>query len=252
MSSLSSRWVKRPTWLGVLAVLGLGSGLLWAHPAAAAGPGDGGLYFGVQSASAAPELAVSFEEAAVAVSDVTPGGDVAFFSVARVPLGYVQKVVRFHRIEVADALGEARFDLDDPPVPLKSVWAVIDLSTGAYAVAAPDGFHLHEIPFPGKAFEVGAPGVVNRLRNATEELDMLVARPTVGVWTLRAWDRSPNDHDGKDNGNVLTSLGDLQPLDPAWPDPPETFAKNDVVVVILPETLRYYATRLLGPPEGTP
>jgi hypothetical protein len=81
---------------------------------------------------------------------------------------------------------------------------------------------------------------------------MLVARPTVGVWSLRAWDRSPDDHDGEDNGEVLTSLGDLQPLDPSWPDPPEKFAKDDVLVVILPETLRYYATRLLGPPEGTP
>ena len=249
MSSLSSRRVKRPTWLGVLAVLGLGSGLLWAHPAAAAGPGDGGLYFGVQSASAAPELAVSFEEAAVAVSDVTPGGDVAFFSVARVPRGTFNEIVRRAQIVLADSLGEARFDLEDgQPVPLKSVWTVVDLSSGAYGVAAPEGFHLTEIGFPGQGFEVGAPGLVNRLRQRFNWADSLLARPGVGAWRYRGADGSPDDEDGRADGALVTGLESYEPLGSS-PEPPDRFAADDVLVVIDPLDLRFYATRLLGPPR---
>ncbi len=204
--------------------------------------------FALRAASSAPELAVSFEESAVAVTEVTAGGDVVFFSVAREPQGFFQRVVRRVGVVAADALGEARLEPDPPGVPLKSVWAVVDLATGRYGVAAPAGFSLREVPFPGKALEAGAPGIVNRLRNQADAVDLLVVRPGVGAWTLSTWDLASEDHDGEDNDQVLASLGDLQAVEASGPPPPERFARDDVVVVILPETLRYYATRLVGPP----
>lgn len=230
----------------VLALLGLSGGAA-ARPL----PRDTGPIFALRAASAAPELAVSFEETAVTVSEATPGGDVAFFSVAREPQGFFQRVVRRGGVVLADALGEARFELSEgEPVPLKSVWGIVDMASGHFAVAAPEGFRLRQIPFPGDALEAGAPGVVNRLRNRAEAVDVLVARPAVGIWTLRAWDLSPEDRDGRDDDQVLVSVGDLRPLEATGPDPPERFARDDVVIVILPETLRYYAARLVGPPVG--
>ena len=54
-----------------------------------------------------------------------------------------------------DALGEAFFEVEDGgPVPDKSVWAVVDLLSGSFAIAAPGTFYLDESPFPGSAFEV--------------------------------------------------------------------------------------------------
>jgi hypothetical protein len=51
-------------------------------------------------------------------------------------------------------------------------------------------------------------------------------------------------------------LEDLEPLEASGAGPPERFARDDVIVVIDPVDLRFYATRLLGPPvpgeEETP
>lgn len=235
-----------------LLLAGLALGLLSPTPAAAGQAAFPAALTPIPlaaAASAPPELAVSFEEAAVLAAGLTPGGDAVFWSVAREPLGYHQRIVPRSAVVVVDALGEARFALEEGgPVPLKSAWAVADVASGAFAVAAPPGFRLRQVPFPGRAFEVGAPGVVNRLRHELESLYLLVVRPGVGAWQLEAWDRGPKDRSGADDGRVLTSLEDLEPLEPAGPDPPERFAGGDLIVVVEPAELRYYATRLLGAP----
>ena len=92
--------------------------------------------FRAVEASAPPELAVAFEEAAVLAAELTPGGDAVFWSVGREPLGYLQRVVRHQGVAVVDAQGEARFEPETGAVLLKSVWAVADLETGAVAIAA--------------------------------------------------------------------------------------------------------------------
>ncbi len=205
-----------------------------------------------RAASSTPELMLSFESLEVVASDLTPGGDAVFFSVARIPREYFNEVVRFRGTEPVDSFGEARFapESDDGSVPLKSVWAVVDLATGAYTVGAPPGFVLREVAFPGKGFEVGAPGLVNRLRHRFSFVDMLLVRPGVGSWWLRAHDTGPHDHDGADDDRSTTALEDLEPMG-AGPAPPDRFARDDVLVVIDPRTLQFYATRLLGPPSGT-
>ena len=204
--------------------------------------------FRAAEASAPPELLISFAEAEVLAAELTPGGDAVFWSVGREPLGYVQRVVRHQGVEVVDALGEARFTPETGAVLLKSVWAVAEVATGAVAIAAPPGFVLREIPFPGNGFAVGAPGRVNRLRHPKSSLDLLMIRPGVGAWRLRAQDTGLADHDGEDDDQVMTDLDDLEPFDPAGPQPPERYARDDVIVVIDPHDLTYYATRLLGPP----
>ena len=223
---------------------------VWA-PAGLEAQGQGGPatpLFGSAEASAPPELAITFEEAAVVAADLTPGGDAAFWSVAREPLGYLQRVVRHYGVEVVDAQGEARFEPDTGEVLLKSLWAVADIESGALAIAAPPGFVLRELPFPGNGFAVGAPGRVNSLRHPKSSLDLLMVRPGVGAWRLRAHDTGAKDRDGEDDDQVMTDLDDLEPFDPAGPEPPERYARDDLIVVIDPHDLTYYATRLLGPP----
>lgn len=212
------------------------------------GPAQAGPTFSVRQASAPPELALTFEDAAVVAAGLTPGGDAVFWSVGREPLGYHQRVVRSEGIEVVDALGEARFEPEEGAILLKSVWAVVDTATGGFAVGAPERFHLREVPFPGRGFEVGAPGLVNRLRHELESLFVLVVRPGVGAWRLEAWDTSEKDRDGEDDGRVLMDLEDLEPMEASGAGPPERFARDDVIVVVEPVSLRFYATRLLGPP----
>ena len=242
---------KLSTLRPALLSAGLAATLLIFAPGAAralAAPAPTGPQFSVRQASAPPELEITFEEAALLAAGLTSGGDAVFWSVAREPLGYHQRVVASQGLTVVDALGEARFEPEEGAVLPKSVWAVADVATGGFAVGAPEGFRLREVPFPGQGFEVGAPGLVNRLRHELESLFALVVRPGVGAWEIQAWDTSARDRDGEDDGRVLMALEDLEPLEAAGPGPPERFARGDVIVVIDPVSLRFYATRLLGPP----
>lgn len=233
-------------FLLAVAALALALSLVWPRPAAARAVEDPVL--SLRQASEPPELKLDFEEAAVVAAGLTPGGDAVFWSVGREPLGYHQRVVESHGLAVVDALGEARFEPREGTVLPKSVWAVADLATGAFAVGAPPGFRLRRVPFPGSGFEVGDPGLVNRLRHDLESLVALVVRPRVGAWRVKTWDASTKDRDGEDDGRVAMSLEDLEPLEAAGPDPPERFTRDDVIVVVDPVSLRFYATRLLEPP----
>jgi len=207
----------------------------------------------VRAQSHPPAPVVSFEAAAVVADGLPPDGEAVFFSVAREPQGYHQRVVSRDGVEVANAEGRARFDLAGQEVPLKSLWVVVDVASGGYSVAAPPGASVRELPFPHRGFEVGAPGLVNRLRHERESVHMLVARAGTGagagVWGLRTWDTAPTDRDGADDDQVLTGLSDFEPLGVAGAAaPPERFGKGDVLVVIDPRELAFYATRLVGPP----
>jgi hypothetical protein len=193
---------------------------------------------------------VKLEEASVLAAGLTPGGDAVFWSVAREPQGHVNRVVRRQGLAVVDAQGGARFELERrEEVPLKSVWAVVDGATGAFAVAAPEGFALRVIPFPRRPFEVGAPGVVDRFRHPFDQLHLLVVRPRVGAWELEAWDRAPADRDGEDDDRVTTGLEDVRALAASGPEAPERFEEGDVVVVIHPRTLEVFAARIGAPPD---
>jgi len=121
-----------------------------------------------RAASAPAELVVTFKEVAVLASELSPGGDAVFFSVAREPQGAFNRIVRRSGVEVVDGLGEALFEPAEGFVPPKSVWVVADVATGGFAVAAPEGFLLRQVPFPGIPV-AQAPGVFLQLVQAGPE-----------------------------------------------------------------------------------
>jgi len=233
--------MERTTWNGLVWLATLCGFLGAAGPAAAAWPEPLG-----RVASGAPELVLTFEDAQVVASELTPSGDAVFFSLSREPQGYSTRVVKRSGLELVDPFGEARFAVEGQ-VPLKSVWAAVDLTTGAFAIGAPPGFPLWEIDFPGEGFTVGAPGLVNRLRHRFSFVDMLVVRPGVGAWELQAVDAGPTDRDETDDDRTTTALEDMVPMGVS-PPPPGRFAAGDVLIVMNPRNLAFYATRLIGPP----
>jgi len=196
-----------------------------------------------RAASAAPTLV--FEEAAVVAGGFLEGEEVVFFAVARVPLGFTSRVEVYQGEEVADFFGEARFELESQ-VPLKSVWTVVSRRSGALVVDAPEGFPLREVPFPREPFLPGAAGAVSRMRHGFPWVDVLVVRPRVGAWHQRASDGGGADRDGEPNGRPVTDLEDLVPIGLS-PGPPERLSPRDVVVVVDPRDLRFYAATLEAP-----
>jgi hypothetical protein len=74
-------------------------------------------------AQAGGGLSISFDETAVIASEVTPGGPLAWFSVAREPADFIAIIVRRQEVMVDDDEdGIVVYDLAGHAVPYRSIW----------------------------------------------------------------------------------------------------------------------------------
>lgn len=119
-------------------------------------------------------------------------------------------------------------------MPFASVWFAIDLGTGLWSVATPEGFPQLQLPIP----EI----VAAKLELTLSMAEVVVVRPGVGAWGETAGDGGEADEDGEQN--LVTRVG------PAgmWtigsgPPPPDEIALTDVVAVIEPDELAFTAGR---------
>jgi hypothetical protein len=194
-------------------------------------------------ASAPPTLA--FEADAVTATGLSPGGEAVLFALSREPQGYYTRVVPRSEVLVADAAGEARYELG-AAVPVRSVWVLAEVASGALAVAAPEGFPLRARELSPGDLRRGPGGRRDRLVQALERLEVLVVRPGVGTWRLSLHDGGSADADGADDGALAAALAELVPVGAA-PGPPEEVAAGDRFVAIDPATLDLFTLAL---PEG--
>lgn len=195
-------------------------------------------------AAAAAEPAdpvVRFEARRVALSGLTPTGGVAWSSVSREPQGYSTLIARRSGVATADALGEAAIELAGE-VATASVWVVVDLAAGGFTVAAPEGTSFREIGFDGRSVRADPQGKLNRLVHTRPYLELFLARPGVGAWAMAAGEGAEGDDDGALDGSLRTALAGMQPLAES-PPPPEELVADDVLVMVDPRALEYYAVR---------
>ena len=187
---------------------------------------------------------LTLETQAAVASGITPGGSVALFTAARGFNGFLPYLI--HRREVVsddDRDGAVRLEASFP-IPLQSVWAAVDLATGGFTLAAPEGFELREVSFLGNAF-----GAVRRsLADRRRFLEILVVRPSASADT-NAWkksfsDSSPSDDNGVEDLGVRAQLSSLEPLAPSGGPAPNHLAGGDVLIVVDPYTLEFYAAQL--------
>jgi hypothetical protein len=151
-------------------------------------------------AQAPPTLA--FEPNALVASGVTPKGKVAWFGVARELEDYAATLVRRDQIlEDEDGDGKVRLDIGKP-VPAQSVWVAVDLTSGAYAVAVPEGSRAAELPMPGRNPGRGGAGKPEWVEVNRRFLEIAVVRPGQGAWALTAGDGGRADDDGASDGST--------------------------------------------------
>ncbi|HXU30470.1 MAG TPA: hypothetical protein VN851_07840 [Thermoanaerobaculia bacterium] len=171
-------------------------------------------------------------------------GSVAFFGVSR-EVAFDDVVTRSRTLEVVPLLSRTGVELDlgKPPVP-DSVWVAVDLFTGEFATAAPNGPPVQSDTFQGAGVGRGAGGngTISDLRAQGE---VLVARPGAGAWTLTLGDGSPEDGDGLVDGQIQAPLDQMAGL-PDNPPPPLDFIAGDTVVLIDPLSLEIVVTRIPG------
>lgn len=167
----------------------------------------------------------------VTAYDITPGGQVVFFGVALEPTGYESMLVRWSQT-VTDTgdTGTVQFDAGRD-ISCKSVWVVVDIATGAYAVAAPPDCPLRFTALPALPFKRGAGGSVNNVIPDARNVEMLYVEPGTGAWTSTAMDGYESDADGAADGSATVALSSATPLQ-TGATAPTAFASGNVLIVV--------------------
>jgi len=201
---------------------------------------------GTASAAGADPFRLAVEAENLEATHATARGQVVFFGVAReIDPDDVVNVVP--RLEIrTDDDGDGRVDLPfGGPVALRSAWAAVDLASGDFDAATLPGFPLKKVNFRGRGLGKRPDGRDSVL-DERGIAEILVVRPGVGVWSLRLGDGGPDDEDGTANGRLEAALDRMTPL-PGSPAPPESFQKDDVVLLIDPNLLEITLVKVPNP-----
>ena len=158
------------------------------------------------------EVTVQFRSDAVIVRGVSPGGTVAFVGFEKHP-GYFRAEVSYKRELLSDTDGDGAVTYSlEREAASTSVWAFVDVTSGAAAVVSPDGEAFREVESPfGDPFSHDGAEVV-LMDDARRELDLLYVRPAVGAWQFLASDGNSEDRDGSSNGRLRVHLRDLREM----------------------------------------
>ena len=196
----------------------------------------GGLaLLGAIPAGAAP-FRVTLEADAVVVSGMTAKGQAVLLGVTRVIEPDDFQVVRRHLQVLADDDGDGtvRYPLEGG-IPLRSLWAAVDLKTGDYDAAAPEAFGLRRVNWRGRGPLRRADGK-DAVEDRRPRLELLVVRPQAGAWSLRVRDGDASDGDGVIDGRLQGILERMEPL-AASPPPPSLFQADDLVIGLDPAAM---------------
>ncbi len=195
------------------------------------------------------ELSVRVEQDHVlAVSGLTPGGEVVVFGAGRYRSAWQIEHLRVLEVRVDDdGDGSVTVELDQT-IPLQSVWWAVDATTGDLAVATREGYTADERAVPAGAFARGDRGEALLVVHDSPETTAVVVRPGVGLWTVRAGDGALNDSDGAPNGVTLIPVAAFRPRAGTVAPDLDELVPGDVLVVVSTRRLAFWATRVA--PEG--
>jgi hypothetical protein len=183
-----------------------------------------------------PAPAISFEKNAVVVAGITSKGQAVLFGVAReIAEDDVATLVRRSQVLTDDdGDGTVRLDLGKE-VPFRSVWVAVDLATGQFTTAAPEGYPLRLVGWQGSGIERGA-ARSDRVEDVRTFAEILLVRPGVGAWQITVGDGSSSDDDGAADGQIAAALDRMTAV-AGTAAPPSRFDPTDVVVLIDPNRM---------------
>lgn len=178
---------------------------------------------------------ISFEPDAVVADGITPKGRVVWFSIARVVEQRSAAIVpRIELVTEDDGDGKVRYDLPDG-VPVRSIWFAVDLATGEAGVAAPEEFGLEEGQISARAVSAS----FGRFELDRGFVYLVLVRPGVGAWRLRAGDGGAYDEDGEPDGTLRAPFAGLEGIGDDPLPPPLSLAPRDLLLVIDPNRMDF-------------
>lgn len=195
------------------------------------------------SLPAAAKQLITFEPKAIA-AHVTPGGKVVFLGLSREAHSYRLRVTDYARLIVDDDRdGIVRLPLERG-VPPESFWLVADLTSGATAIEAPPGARLRRKPLPPSALQPRGNSRAARALHGDQHVLFWLVRPGVGAWASMIDDGSARDSDATHDGRASLLLDEMQSVGIS-PPPPADVRDGDVFVIVVPDTLEIFDTRVV-------
>jgi hypothetical protein len=191
------------------------------------------------------KITISFDSATLTATGISPGGNAVWFGVAIDRHWGDNRIIRRQAIVTASADGVATFVLPAAP-PALSLWTIVDPTSGEYAAATPGKAAPAEIPFPMQAVLNGSQGKPAILASQSDLMAVLVARPGVGAWVLTVRRGEPLDVGHGADKLTRVDISSMRPVGSS-PAPPSELQHGDVIVVINPLEMNYFAGPYHGP-----
>lgn len=199
----------------------------------------------------AKPLAITFETAAVSIANVTAGGEVVVFGLAKeYEAFYLTRRMWKETLIDTDRDGIVLLAVA-AGVPGQGVWVAVDLASGQSAAAGTGTGGRGPIPEHNlRARREGTD--IRALRDSRKQgyailVKTLAAAPTaaVGVWFLGAGDGNARDADGVEDGSIELDIGNAEALGAGTPAAvPDGTGAGDRVYIVDPDTLEHYSAAL--------
>lgn len=181
------------------------------------------------------KLKLTHERGAV-VARVTPGARTVWFGVVHERVGYRPKITDMASI-IVDQDGDGEIRLPQTDGVSNSVWMVVDLASGDYAIEGAKGAELRRAVLAAGAVRSRNGAAPARVVNAGSSAVVWLVRPGVGAWIAEVDDGGPEDADNWTDGNVAATLSQFRAVGDS-PAPPDDFERDDVLAIIEPFELR--------------
>ena len=175
--------------------------------------------------AAPPAVSVHFTPRTVVASGFSPGAQVLFFGVGKIPLTYYSRFRTWQFVATAEG-GEGTATMQSEiDIPMTSVWAIADLRTGQVRLATPRTVRVRTVAIGRSAIR----GASDTFSFDRSYLDLLYVRPGEGAWIWHASDGSPGDRDG---ANGLTTINIASGVRVTGASIPKVFAPGGTLVAI--------------------
>jgi hypothetical protein len=196
-----------------------------------------------QPTVSSPSLVVAAQ--AVTAGGMTPGGDVVWFAMVRKVQSYEASYGRQQGVVQADAQGQVQI-VSGGAVPPLSIWVVVDLATGAYAMASPDGFSPLTFDLTADALAVSADAGADQLVDVADHAEVLLVRPGKGAWGKSIGRGGADDVSNAADTAYRLPLDRLAAIRAADGPAAGKFLAGDLVVVVHPEAMAIGFARFGG------
>jgi len=190
-----------------------------------------------------PALTLTVSTTAVDVTNVAAHGSVVLIECARTSFKARTKVDR-NAVLLHDDDGDGRVKyVASEPIPVSSVWVVVDFTSGRIAAAAMPDFPLSWSPLPADALRKDAENELAFIDRELPGLILFLVRPDVAVWEIFGRDGSVSDRDGAPNGRLKLAFEDARVIQ-GREKAPKHLKKDDVLIVFNPGRLDVYTAQV--------